>query len=189
MFILYAIKDEVCISPSIDPDSFTDEVALALERKYVGKVLSKEGLCICLYELQTQEVEVATCTGDLQCNCEFTLVVFKPFPGEIVTGTIKSCSKEEGITVSLGFVEAHVPARNLHHPAYLYFPCSFDREGLFAWQYEPGVDLFYEYGAKVRFSVVSFDTLDDSAEDLGPKVELIGDMAEDGLGPETWWTS
>jgi len=118
MFVLYSIKDQVCIPPSIDPACFLDEVALALERKYVGKVLPKEGLCICLYELQTHEVAVAICTADLQCLCEFTLVIFKPFPGEIITGTIASCSKEEGITLSLGFTEVQIPPRYLHHPTY-----------------------------------------------------------------------
>ena len=118
MFLLYSMKDQVCISPSIDPTCFLDEVALALERKYIGKVLPKEGLCICLYEVQTHEVQVATCTADLQCRCEFTIVVFKPFPGEILTGTISACSNEEGITLSLGFLEVQIPARNLHHPSY-----------------------------------------------------------------------
>jgi len=54
------------------------------------------------------------------------------------------------------------------------------------------VDLYYEQGEQVRFKVKSFETVGeigtDFTEEGGKRVEFVGDMSEDGLGPVTWWT-
>lgn len=76
------------------------------------------------------------------------MVVFRPFRGEILYGSIKT-SNEEGIVIDVDFHnEIFVPFQNL-------FPnCKFDQhERTWIWKADGGAELFFDQGEPVLFRV------------------------------------
>ena len=97
--------------------------------------------------------------GASHTRVKFRMLVFRPEMEEVLTGKIKSCSKE-GVHVSLEFFDdILIPAESLQHPS------RFDEtESVWVWEYpvedDEHHDLFMDPGEKVRFRVVSEQFLD-----------------------------
>jgi DNA-directed RNA polymerase III subunit RPC8 len=116
MFVLYSIKDVIPVEPELLSASYREAVTLKLEAKYVGKVLKDEGVCITIYELEIIESVMPLGSESLDCVVEFSLVLLKPFAGEVMTGKVLRTSRE-GLFISLEFCEVFVPASSLAHPS------------------------------------------------------------------------
>eukprot|EP00601_Ochromonadales_sp_CCMP2298_P018184 CAMPEP_0173221318 /NCGR_PEP_ID=MMETSP1142-20121109/2658_1 /TAXON_ID=483371 /ORGANISM="non described non described, Strain CCMP2298" /LENGTH=150 /DNA_ID=CAMNT_0014149343 /DNA_START=380 /DNA_END=829 /DNA_ORIENTATION=- len=90
------------------------------------------------------------------------MIVFRPFMGEILTGTLVGSSKD-GVKISLGlFSDVLVPAPLLQAP------CEYDsRSKLWTWKYD-GNDFVMEIGEKVRFKVrtITFTALTNSVKGI-----------------------
>lgn len=114
MFVIYHLKDTVEVDSELLGTSFKDAVILKLEQKYIGKVLQNEGIGVVLYELNIHENKIKS--DMILAHTHFSLILFQPFPGEVLTGRILS-SNHEGITVSLEFIEAFIPAACLAQPS------------------------------------------------------------------------
>lgn len=116
MFVLYKVRDKIDIPPEMLSQSARISITTILEKKYIKKVLKSEGICIAIYELvilETFLIEDIT-----QCHIEFTLILFKPFIGEVLNAVIKKCTKE-GIIIDLTFFEAFIPNELLFENTYL----------------------------------------------------------------------
>jgi DNA-directed RNA polymerase subunit E'/Rpb7 len=72
--------------------------------------------------------------GGAFTSVSFRLLVFRPFPGEILTGRVRSCDSVSGIRVSLEFFDdCYIP------PALMKPEYTFDEEkGTWAWLYSAG---------------------------------------------------
>ncbi|CAG9330836.1 unnamed protein product [Blepharisma stoltei] len=176
MFILYTLKVQTELEPELLGLNIREAITLKLEERFIGKVLKNEGVCVAIYSFEIEQ----TFVRELYLESELVakIVVFKPFIGEILTGKIKE-SNSEGITVSMVFIDALIPA------AYLADPSGFDeQEGVFVWHFDEH-DLFYDIGETIRFKVHAFALpFEDSAS-----VQLLGRANEDGLGLLQWWVT
>jgi DNA-directed RNA polymerase III subunit RPC8 len=138
---------------------------------------------------------------------KFRLVVFRPFVGEILEGTVRS-SSEEGIHVSVSlFDDILVP------PACMQSNTTFDpSEQVWSWNYEEN-QMFLDVGETIRFRVMGeqftetaplqkevlmaaraaalSDTEVTPVEEEVPVTpapyKLVATVAEDGLGLVRWW--
>ncbi|CAG8727830.1 19953_t:CDS:2 [Gigaspora margarita] len=113
MFILSVLKDTIHIQPydfhKHKFDALTDEI----NRIYANKVIQNVGLCICLFEIiSASEETVHYGNGASYAKVTFRLVVFRPFIGEIIEGTVSS-NTFEGVKVTLGyFDDILIPTHN-----------------------------------------------------------------------------
>ena len=122
MFILSEIEDLVQIHPSY----FRLPVLLAIEeelnRKYSNRVVLNLGLGIKVFEIKkvSDPIVHACQDGSYQQKVVFTLIVFKPFEGEIILGIIKECDITTGVRVHLNFFEdIYIPPSFLIEPSEL----------------------------------------------------------------------
>ncbi|CAG5122308.1 unnamed protein product [Candidula unifasciata] len=215
MFVLVQMKDTVRIPPRLFNLDTMDAIREALNKKFANKVVYKVGLCIALWDIETVEDSyIFPGDGATHTIVHFRYVVFRPFVDEILTGRIKSSSKE-GVHVTMGFFDdIMIPSDSLQHPS------KFSKqEQLWSWEYEAGeegkVDLPMEIGGDIRFRVVDekfIDTTPSSPEenismpppattpsgsqvplcDPGAKKApyvLTGSISEMGLGMLSWWNT
>jgi DNA-directed RNA polymerase III subunit RPC8 len=197
----------------IHPSDFSKPSARAIEdfinAKYADKVIHKVGLCLGFHSIiQTSEGLIGHGTGIVNVNVDFRLVVFRPFRGEIVSGTISHSSPTKGIYLSHDFFEDIVIP-----PETLFEDTEWGRD-------EQGVEAFI-WRPKNEESGETNDYYFDRAEDCMYRVEeeqwrdltpnmvmptqqfvasehedngvrkipylLRGSMMLTGLGPTLWW--
>ena len=201
MFQLVSLSDSaVKIPPANLGKSTLEAVTQELESLYVDKVLAEcEGLCVTLYSIT--DISGGTVLAGEGCVCfdvSFKVVLFKPFAGEILEGTLESVDAR-GAYVSIGFFsDIFIPSSNMQVPS------EYDeREKTWVWDYN-GETLKMEVGAPVRLRVVDrrFPEAPKTAEELaeltpesGKKnkdsfapMVVIADVNADGLGMCKWWT-
>ena len=142
--------------------------------------------------------------GGAHCKCKFTLIVFAPFEGEIVEGTVKSCDSS-GLLISLGFFDwIIVPAVEMQSPKV----CVFDAaEQLWLWKYE-GHELYVDLNTQIRIKVTKIEfakgekakistgteqpatnpnIVNTSIALCKPAMKVTGSITDDGLGLLAWW--
>ncbi|BFZ53802.1 DNA-directed RNA polymerase III complex subunit Rpc25 [Savitreella phatthalungensis] len=190
MFVLSRIEDVVRLAP----DSFSSSTELALTRaingKFANKVVDGLGLCVCLYDIVgATDGTVKAGDGGAYLNVEFTLVVFRPFRGEVLTGRVAGYDGG-GIKVSLGFFDdIHIP------PGKLFAGMSYDLAAQgYVWTTDDGEKLDIVVDDTVRFRV-DHDRFHDctpgkKGEAMDPKLapySIIGAMDRTGLGVTGWW--
>ncbi|BFZ17904.1 hypothetical protein BsWGS_20943 [Bradybaena similaris] len=215
MFVLVQMKDTVRIPPRLFNLDTMDAIREALNKKFANKVVYKVGLCIALWDIETiEDSYIFPGDGATHTIVHFRYVVFRPFVDEILTGRIKSCSKD-GVHVTMGFFDdIMIPSDSLQHPSKFN-----EQEQLWSWEYEAGeegkVDLPMEIGGDIRFRVVDetfIDTTPSSPEEsismpppastasgsqvpiCDPGVKkapyvLTGSISEMGLGMLSWWNA
>lgn len=200
MFQIATLEDSaVKIPPCNLGKSTLEAVTQELESLYVDKVVPEcGGLCVTLYEITN--ITGGTVLAGEGCVCfevTFRMVVFRPFVGEVLEGSLSSADRS-GANVSIGFFgDIFVPARMMQDPS------EYDeREKSWVWNYN-GERLGLIVGDKVRVKVASvrFPTHPKTAEELenlipesGAKSDgafapmvVIADMNLDGLGLCSWW--
>ena len=125
------------------------------------------GLCICIIDFQTvEDAVIYPSDGGAHHRVVFRALVFRPFAGECIVGTVIG-SNEEGMRVSLDFFDdVFIPHYLLPHPS------EYDaRAKLWAWKYEgaeePGIFNIHE---QIRFRVesVAFKTRESVAGGAAP---------------------
>lgn len=194
MFILTTISDLV----QIPPFEFYKRSRFAVEdkvnEKYSNKIVQKIGLCVCMYDLlKHSDGLIGHGTGFVNVNVEFRMIVFRPFKGEIIQGTISNASKE-GIRISTEFFN------DIYVPPHLLFPdTEFEEsEQVYIWRNE-GSELYFDKGDIVRFRIENEEWHDQSElappgkEDTTSEIErkvpysIVASMQEPGLGNVLWW--
>ncbi|KAI0322781.1 polymerase III polypeptide H [Amylostereum chailletii] len=209
MFVLSILKDTIPIHPSkfgVPPEqALTNE----LNKKYANRVLHDVGLCICVFDIsEAGEGKVRYGDGFLWYSVVFRMTVFRPFPSEVILAKVKS-SDEDGIQLSVGFFDdMWVP------PTYLPQPSAFDpNERAHFWL--PGSEatsahemldtplsdrMYIDQGEIVRVRVETDEFYDDepgppkategvkiTVESRRPPYSVTCSIAEQGLGPTSWW--
>ena len=80
-----------------------EAITQEIESLYIDKVIKDLGLVITLYEIVSIEGgTVYPGEGSAHFKVEFRVVVFRPFNGEILEGTLKRADKT-GLYVDIGF--------------------------------------------------------------------------------------
>ncbi|KAL5018940.1 hypothetical protein ScPMuIL_004662 [Solemya velum] len=153
MFVLTEMKDTVRVPPWLFHIKLNDAIVESLNKKLANKVVYKVGLCVTLWDVtKLEESYVFPGDGSSHTTVHFRYVVFRPFMDEILTGKIKSCSKE-GVHVSMGFFDdLIIPSDALQNPSRFE-----DKEQLWVWEYEVEGgkhDLYMDVGEEIRFRVV-----------------------------------
>ena len=200
MFQIATLEDgAVKVPPANLGKSTLEAVTQELESLYVDKILPEcGGMCVTLYEIT--KITGGTVLAGEGCVCfevTFRVVIFKPFIGEVLEGTLTSADRY-GANVSIGFFgDIFIPARMMQDPS------DYDEsEKVWVWNYN-GERLFLDEGKKVRVKVaqVKFPTHPKTAEELenlipesGAKSDgsfapmvVIADINLDGLGSCSWW--
>lgn len=205
MFVVSTLSDShVRVLPENLGKPRLEALSDALEEIYVDKVFPSLGLCISLYEILSVEGgTVYQLDGAATFSVTFSMVVFRPFVGEILTGKLVKCDPR-GFKVSLGFFEdITIPEHALQEPS------TFDpKEGLWVWTVDEN-EAFMDLGEEVRFRVAAvrfpeepshsmlMDQQPDGDETSAPKLGsaanpfapmiIEGDINADGLGCVSWW--
>uniref|UniRef100_A0A1B0C9D4 DNA-directed RNA polymerase III subunit RPC8 n=1 Tax=Lutzomyia longipalpis TaxID=7200 RepID=A0A1B0C9D4_LUTLO len=207
MFVLSELKDTVRIAPELFnlklPEAIKDEI----NRKLANKVLYNVGLCIALQNIVSLGDSIIL-PGDGASHTEviFRYIVFRPIIGEVITGKIRSCSRE-GVHIILGFFDDI-----LIPPAVLQHPSRFEEtEQAWVWEYplEDGGkhDLFMDIGENIKFRVTG-ENFEEASPVGGQTAEknnlpsmsssstgdvsktpykIFGAINESGLGLLSWW--
>jgi DNA-directed RNA polymerase III subunit RPC8 len=121
----------------------------ALAEKYPNKVVPDLGLCVTVYDIvDVGEAHIYAGNAAQHIAVEFRLVIFRPFVGEVLTGTVVAADPQ-GMRVSLGFFdEIHVPARALPTPNFWSA-----EEGVWVWNVSEDHQLFFDLENVLRFRV------------------------------------
>jgi len=96
MFVLVELSDNIRILPHL----FDEEVAAVtaeINKKYANKVLHNVGLVVCLFDIRSiSDGLLFPADGSSHVKAVFRVVVFRPFIGEVLIGTIRA-SDPDGI--------------------------------------------------------------------------------------------
>ena len=233
MFVLARIRETVKLSPrKMVSVGLVAAIKHALGAKYCNRVLPGAGLCVAVHDV-LEAGEPIVHQGHQQdasphVQVVFRIVIFRPLPGTILEGTIRS-SNIDGIRVSLGFFDDVLVPPSLMHTDSTVFDGA---EQVWSWNYND-TRLFLDAGEAIRIRVTSeiftesppilknaLMNLNSNSEvapplpappmaslksDPGrqalsspappddkivPQVtpyQIIGSIAEDGLGLTRWW--
>ena len=144
-FNLSRLSDTVQIQPRDFGKDLLEAITAALNEKYPNRVVPQLGLCIALYDVvAVGEAQIHPGSAAHHTHVEFRLVVFRPFVGEVLEGTIIGCD-EAGLRVSMGFFD------NIHVPRHLIgFAQGAVRwspdERLWFWQVDEASQLWFDTG-------------------------------------------
>uniref|UniRef100_A0A182P1H3 DNA-directed RNA polymerase III subunit RPC8 n=1 Tax=Anopheles epiroticus TaxID=199890 RepID=A0A182P1H3_9DIPT len=185
MFVLAELKDNVRIAPELFglklPEAIKDEI----NRKLANKVLLNVGLCIALKDIvKLGDSIILPGDGASHTEVNFRYIVFRPIIGDVITGKIRSCSRE-GVHITLGFFDdILIPPSALQHPSRYE-----EAEQAWVWEYplEDGNthDLYMDIGESIKFRV-SGEVFEESSP-IGPPDQEVpstsaGTSASGGAG-------
>jgi len=181
MFVLAVLKDSVKVHPSVFDRNQIEALGEEIDHKYSNKVILDVGLCVCLYDFEKiGDAFIYPLDGSAHYKVTFRLVVFRPFVGEIITGTIVSQTKD-GVRVSVGFSD------DIMIPSYLLqAPSSFNQEEqLWSWKYsEDSEDFVMDNMEKIRFRVRSLNFTQVKATARGLQATTVSTSVDKGPPPE-----
>jgi DNA-directed RNA polymerase III subunit RPC8 len=199
MFVLSLIEDVI----NIHPQNFGNELRTIedeVEKKFAGKVLLDVGMCVCFHDIvDIGPAYVYTGDGVAHATVKFRVVVFRPFIGEVIMGTISS-STTEGLKATLGFFDAvTIPASVIHGGSdEQNYKFNTDTNEWF-WDYE-GSALNMPVGAHIRFRVESIvynpptsitptEGEGEGEQNKQPQPMVIhATICGSGLGMDVWWS-
>mmetsp|Transcript_41426 Transcript_41426/g.84697 ORF Transcript_41426/g.84697 Transcript_41426/m.84697 type:complete len:221 (+) Transcript_41426:290-952(+) len=152
MFTLVEMKDAIPVPASELDKPRPVAVGNQIEQKYCNRVLLDVGLCISLYELtEIGDGLIYQSDSAVHIRVRFTLLVFRPFIGEVLVGTIYK-STPHGLWLSVGFFnDIFIP------PHFMLDGSEWDADQrLWVWKSQHGdAALDPELGSQVRFRVTN----------------------------------
>ena len=132
MFVELKLADSVRISPAFFDRKTNIVIQDEIHARYVNKVISGHGLCICLRGIDNiSESKIYHGDGAAFVRVTFRLILFKPYKDEILVGKINSCD-QSSVNVTIDFFDnIIIPKENLQQPS------IWDaQEKCWKWQYE-----------------------------------------------------
>ncbi|EKX47764.1 DNA-directed RNA polymerase III subunit RPC25 [Guillardia theta CCMP2712] len=186
MFVLVKMKDAVPIPASELSKPRSLAVSNQIEKKYSNRVLLGTGLCVCLYEIEELgEGLIYPSDSAVHVRVTFSLVVFRPFIGEVITGSIHR-STPEGLWISLGFFQdIFVP------PHFMQDGSEWDEEHqLWVWKSEHGDAMLDPAFGSPRFvdrKNTPARTGQEQEQEDEPAFQVMASIKDDGLGLAIWW--
>ncbi|PAV61316.1 hypothetical protein WR25_18172 [Diploscapter pachys] len=197
MFVLALIQDTVVIKPHELEHNVEPVVKQRLNQRLANRVVPELGLCMCVYDIVHVGVTyILPGEGQGHVRVKFRMVVLRPFVGEVIEARVVGSSRL-GLTLSIEFfADIFVPADRLPDP-HVYE----EAEQIWYWEYpseddsQPPSKLYMDPGKIVKFKVVE-NIFKDISPDVGSveakegkSYEIIGTMAETGLGCVGWWAA
>ena len=80
----------------------------------MNKIIPDVGLCIAFYDfIEVGDPYIYPSEGSVHQYVKFRLVIFRPFPSEIIIGKVVDCNKE-GLMVSIGFFDNIICTMKIH---------------------------------------------------------------------------
>jgi DNA-directed RNA polymerase III subunit RPC8 len=147
MFLLVERQDIIVIKPEYFGDNLEDVIKYLINEKYSNNILQDVGLVISLYDVvQIDESQIYQGEGSAYTTVRFRLLVFGPFVGEVLQGTIYK-QDGDGIVVALYPFFDHVYIQASQLPT----PCVFDGKE-WIWKYK-GIDFVLFTDDIVNFKV------------------------------------
>lgn len=118
MFKLLTIQDTVLVPAHLFGMPRLNALEHMVNKRFSDRVIPGHGLCIALWDfVRAGEDRLVVQTGESSTRCIFRIVVFCPFEGEVVFGTI-SASHKSGVFVQMGFFDAvHISKDKLPRPS------------------------------------------------------------------------
>lgn len=200
MFILTKFKDIVRVPARHLGEPIETVLVEELNRRFANKVVLNVGLVICLHNvLEIGESHIYSGDAAIHTKCVFELLVFRPQVGEIICGTLRSCSKE-GLNISLGFFDSiTIPHEQLAEPSHFNeieqtWTWNFqDEDQTHAMVLEVGEQLRFRVHKEIFVDVSPHGPTNPTTAQIIPSVKqevpytIIGSISESGLGLVKWW--
>lgn len=132
--MLSVLDEEIRVLPKDLCKTPLEAVTEVIEHRFLDKVVPNLGLIVTLYDVQSLEGGfVYPNDGAAFFKVRFRVVVFRPFVGEVITGTLIGSTKE-GVRVSLDFFnDVIVPEHSLQDPSFFN-----EAEKLWVWKFDGG---------------------------------------------------
>jgi len=205
MLCAITLQDTVRIHPKDFGLPIREAVFLALTSSYGGRIIQGQGFCVLVDQvLNVSDQRLPHNDAGAYVDVVFTSLLFRPYPNEILTGTIVAQHPEDGLAISLGFF-----SNIIVHPSQLPADTAYNtEEGCFVWTAN-GQDYYFEIGACVKFRVLDCHFIDRSGEkpqmskDTGRTMDVAkdwprmvrerstmfvqGSLRGPGLGDIRWW--
>ncbi|XP_050098084.1 DNA-directed RNA polymerase III subunit RPC8 [Anopheles aquasalis] len=181
MFVLAELKDNVRIAPELFRLKLPEAIKEQINRKLANKVLLNVGLCIALKDIvKLGDSIILPGDGASHTEVHFRYIVFRPMVGDVITGKIRSCSRE-GVHITLGFFDdILIPPSALQHPSRYE-----ETEQAWVWEYplEDGNthDLYMDIGESIKFRV-SGEVFEESSPIGPPDQEVPSGSGGTGAG-------
>uniref|UniRef100_A0A7S0V8B2 DNA-directed RNA polymerase III subunit RPC8 n=1 Tax=Polytomella parva TaxID=51329 RepID=A0A7S0V8B2_9CHLO len=201
MFFVSVLEDDIRVHPQELSKPPLQAVTEVIEQKFLDKVIDKVGLAVSIHEIVSLEGGfIYPSDGAAYFKVQFKLVIFRPFPGEVIKGKVKSMDKN-GIYVSLGFFDdIFIPDYALQEPSFFD-----DSEKIWIWKFSEEHNLYIDKEEEVVFTVQnikfsSIPTPQQLATAVGEDkllgtvmrpfrpMEVFGNINGDGLGMTAWWS-
>ena len=203
MFEVVRLEDTVHIPPSEFGKPILEAATEELNAKYPNKVIIDLGLCIALHDIiRIGESQLYQGSAHQHALVEFRLVVFRPFVGEVLSGTVVSCD-QQGVRMSLGFFDdIFIPSMLMMGGEMGGSSSWSEEEQLWVWNVSEDDQLFLdlENPARFRVSSVAYRRPAASAEARAPGTQAAGSgdsepaamqitaaIDHPGLGLISWW--
>jgi len=208
MFQLSTLEDTFRVAPSQFGRSVEEVIREEIDAKYASRVILEVGLCVCACAIvELGHGLVHPLDGCATYHVTFQLLMFRPFVGEVLAGTIRG-SSAEGLFVSLDFFDSVViPKTALPVPSH-YDPAT----RIWTWKHK-NEDFPLDLGHEVRVRVQSVQFTKVSTHKRGLRatttvadrprsasldldgwntprpvaMKVIADIKREGLGPLSWW--
>ena len=135
MFCLHNINDTVRIPCSYFLQGKTQTLTKLIDDKYSNKIVRGVGMGICLYDfINIGDSYVYPGDGAAQAEVEFSLIVYKPFPGQIIEGVVSHITRDF-VRVSVGFFnDIYIPSVSLPQPSE-FSAATNETPALWTWKY------------------------------------------------------
>ncbi|KAI6006688.1 RNA polymerase Rpb7 [Pisolithus orientalis] len=198
MFVLSTIKDTIPVLPANFGVDTEEALINEINKKYANRVLHDVGLCICLFDL-AEAGEGKVRYGD---GCHWYKVKFRS--GRVILAKVKS-SDEDGIRLSRYVPSTPTLTASYSDPnerAHFWLP---DSEATTAHELLESLTaerMYVDQGDIVRVRVEADEFYDDEPgppkatdgvavkrEARRPPYTITCSIAEQGLGPVSWWKS
>lgn len=192
MFYLSKIEHKFALPPHLLELPIREAIQSELERLFLDKVIQNLGLCISVYDITSIEGgSIFPGAGAPTYQVVFNLIMFRPFPGEIITAKVISLDAD-GLHLSLGFFEdIYIPTHHMPYPSHY---VSKNKTRKWIWEYgEESEEFNIElYDDEIRFQVqsVSYPTIPvEQTKESKPFAPMVvnGSLNNEGLGPVSWW--
>ncbi|GAB5372863.1 hypothetical protein AAMO2058_001700900 [Amorphochlora amoebiformis] len=192
MFILALLSDTLTLKPKDFGRDKKEIIVDELNIKYSNKIIPNLGMCIAVRAIENvQHPKHIAGTSGVHIRVRFRVIVFRPFIGEVLLGTVSSAD-ETGITITLGgfFDDIYVGKSDLP------FPSEYDKDkGLWSWNYEGNLfPLTSEEDVRFRVTDIKFtvskpnrDELEGKMDAYIPPMKIVGTVTGEGLGMVGWW--
>ncbi|KAA0058536.1 hypothetical protein IC582_002224 [Cucumis melo] len=208
MFYLSRIEHTLRVPPSLLNLPILDAIKGELEKLFIDKVVANLGLCISVYDIRSVDGGfIFPSDGAATYKVVFTLIVFRPFTGEVIIGKVQE-SNENGLRISLGFFEdIYVPVELM--PSGSEFTPDENNGGRRRWVWiynEVPFDIYESDEIKFKIHSIEYPAIlveqpkesnskfpmeEKPKESINVKpfapMVITASLDQDGLGPVSWW--